>query len=200
MDKMKMTIAAVLLLVLSLAGCSSEEGPVVHDSQAITINAEGGVLCELVEGFEKDYYDVDELKSIVSEEISEFNKERLRSDAAQLVEIKKAGDNVRMSIQFATTSDFMEFGDGLLVYDTVTSARDAGYTFSGDLKDKNDEKITTKALSGLQDAHVVICDQIYTIETPYDIKYHSSGVSLAGKRTAVPEQGAKLPIVLILAK
>ncbi len=200
MDKMKTMIAVVLLLAVSLAGCGSEDAPSVHDGQAVTIDAEGTVLCELVESFDKDYYDADELKSIVSEEISEFNGERLRSDAAQLVDVKKTGDKVRMSIRFATTSDFMEFNDCLLLYDSVAAARDSGYTFSGDLTDKNGTKITSDALSRLQNAHVVICDDPYTIETPYDIKYCSGGIDLTGKHTAVPGAGVKLPMVLILNK
>ena len=200
MDRVRrIPFIAALLLAVILTGCGGEE-PVTHESQAITIDSEGTVLCEFVEDFSEDYYDVEELKNMVSAEIAGFNSDRLRDDAAELVETEKKDGSVRMSIKFATTSDFMEFNDCLLVYDSVSSARDSGYTFSGDLKDREGNRITSDELAKLQNAHVVICDAAYTVETPYDIKFRSGGINLTGKHTAVPDAGVKLPMVLILSK
>ena len=98
MDRVRrIPFIAALLLAVILTGCGGEE-PVTHESQAITIDSEGTVLCEFVEDFSEDYYDVEELKNMVSAEIAGFNSDRLRDDAAELVETEKKDGSVALTV------------------------------------------------------------------------------------------------------
>lgn len=188
-------------LTLLTAGCADKgrESDTLYGSTFLAIDQEGKIRYDIVEDFEKSYYDVSELQRLTQDEVDQFNREGTRG-SVELGDVVKEGDRVRMTLRMSDADTWSDFMESSLIYDTVAAVRLNGTTFSSDMRDENGDRITTEALADLQEAHVIISSEAQIIETPYSIRYHSRGLNMDGKYAVVPEEDAVLPIVLILSK
>ena len=75
---MKKTIRLLLVLVLSalfITGCSKETVYVPITGNTIEVTEGDELIGYLVEPFDKEYYDINELATMVETEIAEYNAE-----------------------------------------------------------------------------------------------------------------------------
>ncbi|MCR5357222.1 MAG: hypothetical protein K6E63_07435, partial [Lachnospiraceae bacterium] len=116
------------------AGCSKGEE---LSETTVSIDNKGVITHSIVESFDKDYYNEDELRSIIDAEVEEYGKER-EKDCAKLesLEIKDGTATARM--RFATYSDYAGFNDVDFFYGTVEEAIEKDYPTDVTLKSRND--------------------------------------------------------------
>lgn len=99
-------IIALLCVVLSAtAGCGSVRA---IDVTTIVLNDDGSVTSVVVEDFEADYYDVEELKAQVEDEAGAYNL-RQGEDRVKISECKADKGTVRLVMEYMAPEDYAAF-------------------------------------------------------------------------------------------
>lgn len=118
-----MLLAVCMMFVMT--ACSF--GGKTFTEDTIVIGKKGTVEGVIVEEFDKDYYNQDELNQMITDEISAYNG---GGEAVTLEKFEMTEDNkVYVSINYQTPADYKEFNEKELFVGTVLDAYNAGYTF-----------------------------------------------------------------------
>lgn len=189
--------AAAILLTALLTACG-EKSPEVT---SVSIDKDGAVTNVIYEEFDKDYYDVSELESMVGSEIDSYNSEfispRITLDGVELIDDSAF---VKVSMTFKDASDFSSFNEEKVFYGTIEEAIDAGYEVSKGLVDRGGDALSEDFLDEHKDNHIVITTDKANFITPYKIRYMSKGVVLLSDKEAVLEDTTGESVQLLLTK
>ena len=189
--------AAAILLTALLTACG-EKSPEVT---SVSIDKDGAVTNVIYEEFDKDYYDVSELESMVGSEIDSYNSEfispRITLDGVELID---DGAFVKVSMTFKDASDFSSFNEEKVFYGTIEEAIDAGYEVSKGLVDRGGDALSEDFLDEHKDNHIGITTDKANFITPYKIRYMSKGVVLLSDKEAVLEDTTGESVQLLLTK
>lgn len=192
MHKKSMVLCSILILLTGVfTACGAKGSKVEVESTTICIDEDGTVTHKIVEPFEKDYYNVDALSSMVEEEIREYNEEK-GSEAVKLIsaeEITDENENVRkalVTITYASAEDYQEFNGKLLFYGTVAQAIDAGYDVNVSLKSIKDEtkQIGREEIEAMGSSYMVIYEEDAQISLTKQILYTNPECEVKGKYMA----------------
>ena len=184
MKKIKMLLLTGSLSCL-LCACSMLVGEV--DTTTVSFNKDGAVTETIVEDFSQPYYDMGELKSDISSEISAYNTNAGEEDAVVLGEVKLDDDKtIRVEMKFKSYADYKVFNEKELFWGTVAEAYSAGYEFTS-MRDVNQEGVVLSAGDVLEkgDMHMVILEEAQQVIVPGKISYISDGVSVIEEKRAV---------------
>ena len=169
-------ILIVMMIVLPLTGCSDEEKD--YAETTITVEKKGRVRERIVDTFDKDYYNIEELKSEFSDSVSQYN-ETIGGEEIRLKNIEMKDSRVYVDLEFTGPSDYENFVGEKLFVGTIADAYDNGYTMDVVLKgvDKGD-KIDKIKIMGMSDSSIVIMSEHARIRTFRDIAYVSANVDV----------------------
>lgn len=125
MKKRGLLLTAALMLVLGGCGFSKDV-----DTTTLIVDKKGEVTEAIVEDFDKDYYNADELKQEIEGTIRTYNSSA-GGEKAALDDFKKdEGTNVlKVRISYATAADYTQMNERELFCGTVSDAYNAGYQF-----------------------------------------------------------------------
>ena len=141
LKKKIISLLMVMTIALTFVGCDNKVGDIALEKgqTAIHISKDGKVQYGVAESFDKDYYDKNELKSTVENEVDEFNSDSDASgkDALSLKSMDVKKDVATMIMEFASTTDF---GTYILKYNNP----DKGTFYIGDISDNEDCEIKGK--------------------------------------------------------
>ena len=102
---MKKFISVCLVcFCLFLAGCSEQ----VPEENTIAVDKKGVVTYTVVEDFEKDFYDAEELQSDIEKEIADYNQ-KFGSDPLTLKSFEAEDGKAVMQLQFAEARYYEEY-------------------------------------------------------------------------------------------
>ena len=169
-------ILIVMMIVLPLTACSDEEKD--YAETTITVEKKGRVRERIVDTFDKDYYNIEELKSEFSDSVSQYN-ETIGGEEIRLKNIEMKDSRVYVDLEFTGPSDYENFVGEKLFVGTIADAYDNGYTMDVVLKgvDKGD-KIDKIKIMGMSDSSIVIMSEHARIRTFRDIAYVSANVDV----------------------
>lgn len=121
----KILLYAILALCLVFAvGCKKKNRVITADeveSNTILVKNNGTVQAATVETFDKNYYNLDELKSFVTEEINKYNQKNGQDSIVMDSLTLKDGN----AIMILTYSDMKHYNAFNKVESTLTTAADA---------------------------------------------------------------------------
>lgn len=187
MQKWK-TILIIMAAAGIVAGCGNF-GTKAPEMSTISIQKDGKIQQTIVDQFERNYYDADELEKMTQEKIERF------SDGKENIICESVEENDGMIIvkmTYQTDSDYTDFNNRELFYGTVSDASAQGYSLP-DLVSKDGTSISETELSGISGNHVVIIQTAAGEELDvnvYDkILYTSENITLSGKKDAIIEAG-----------
>lgn len=182
MNKRIFEIFILVFALLSLAGCSSEEED--FEETTIRVGRKGKVTENIVEPFDKDYYDINELSVEFNDSVSKYN-ESIGSDEIRLKKIELADSKVYVDLDFNGPSDYERFIGEKLFVGTISDAYDNGYTMDVVLKGtKSGDKIGKVQIMGMKDKDIIILSEHVRIKTFRDIAYVSANVDVLDSREA----------------
>lgn len=94
------SLLLILLIILSV-GCGNKNKKIVFEPEVSSVYVcdDGTLLCAMVEDFAESYYDIDELKTFVAEQVVSFNEEAAGISAAYDTEESEADDNLPIAIK-----------------------------------------------------------------------------------------------------
>ena len=186
------------MLATALAGCGGQEDVPITQT-TLTIDSSGAVRYEIVEPFDRDYYDEEELARLAREEVSDYDL-RNGAERVRLEGVEVSDGMLHMVLTFDTASDFSHFTMVSLTYTTLSEAR--SLTTGADVRLVDDEGVSS-TISGLDldgDRHVIISQEPAQIRAPYRVRYRSDNTELTGRNIVTPLDEESLPVVVVLDK
>ena len=159
----KKYLALALPVVLFLTGCAGE--PSVS---TLTISKEGEVKSYIVEEFAAPYYDAEELKSNVLDDILYAN-EQLKQTAIELTGYELVEGVLHATIEYQSTKAYEEFNEETLYVGLWEEAVNEGYEIDAAIENDN--------------YHVAVFTEPVDVKVPKKILYVSDGLQKTGKKT-----------------
>lgn len=181
--KVPTIMSAIMLSVYLLTGCGNGKSTPSADLDTIFIKKDGTIEHMIIDRFDKDYYNIDELAVKAQEKIDRC------SDGEDDIVLKSAEENdgrIVVEIIYKTGEAYKLFNNRQIFYGTVAEASEMGYSirniFSEDGTAMNDPE-------QIWENHIVII-QTKTGEkldvNVYDkILYTSGNITCAGKNDAI---------------
>ena len=172
----KRIIVIMTAVLVCLSACAEAEGD--YAESTIVVAKKGRISERIIENFDKDYYNLDELKSEFESSVSQYN-ENIGGEEIRLKKVELNGTLL------TGPSDYENFTGERLFVGTVKDAYDNGYTMDVTLKGvENGDKIEKVQIMGLSDKSIVILSEHVRVRTFDDIAYVSANVDVVGDNEA----------------
>ncbi|MBP3459009.1 MAG: hypothetical protein J6K58_07355 [Lachnospiraceae bacterium] len=193
--KKKRLLLAVTCLTLLLGGCAFGEDV---DTTTIIVDKKGTVVESIVEDFDKDYYNADDLEGMITKEIQDYNStaggEKVKLDSFELTE---DGKQVKVKIQYGSADDYKQMNERELFCGTVSDAYNAGYEFVSMTDQETGAAVSQGEVLELGNKKIVISEEALDIRVSGKITHVSEGITVKDHKTAVlPDDGEKLSYVI----
>ena len=180
--------AAVLLfgmicMSILLIGCGKSKMPQDLSVPAVSVTEKGKVSLYLVEDFDKSYYHLSELETMIDAELEAFNQSHAGEEAAitklSLSELEAEGHKVALLLEFRDASCYRDYTGTDLFYGTVSQAHSAGYDLGKDLSSAKDGTILGMTeLLEMGNDKILIVEGDFRIFGPGKVKYVSAAAVL----------------------
>lgn len=206
-------IAGWMLCLFMLAGCGAAKIPDTVTDASLIIDRDGGITSYIAGVFDRDYYDINDLKKMAQEEVAAYNTANQKGERALVVlkEVQASengGQSVLVSYSYDSAATYQDYTGHQLFYGTVEEAGKAGYQFEElnqmlyDTKGKN--SIVSKELSAANMAkkHVILLAEGMRVYCPYKVAYISESAEVMedgsiGTAGVMPEE---YPVIIVLDK
>lgn len=177
-------LSVMVLMVVSLAGCKKGNVSIKTseiETNTMLIKSDGTIQAAVVETFEKDYYDLSELKIFINESVSKYNQKTGKENAVVLDSLDKKKGNAVMVLNYDNMEDYAQFNEVEAQNLTSLSSEDMD-KIPDVLKSADGEKeIKKDDLLSMDDVKVVILNEDYHLILPENIQYYSGG-EVTGKK------------------
>lgn len=159
----KKYLALALLVILFLTGCAGKPGV-----STLIISKEGEVKSYIIEEFAAPYYDAEELKSNVLNDILHAN-EQLKQTAIELTSYELVEGVLSATIEYQSAKAYEDFNEETLYVGLWEEAVAEGYKIDAAIENDN--------------YHIVIFTEPVDVKVPKKIVYVSDGLQKTGKKT-----------------
>lgn len=205
--KRYMSLLLIGVLLLSLTACGK---PLKVDQNTIYVQKKGKIISAIVQKFDKDYYDAEELNAYVNERVEAYVSTH-EKDSVKVEEFSVEEGVARLNVQYAGYADYAALNEVELFAGTVPQALAEGYDFNDDFVKVEDGALGAKAtkdeIIALADYKVVILSEKLDVKVDGTIAYASAAnTSLSAKDTVsitMPEDamdGEELSLTYIIYK
>lgn len=198
MGRMK-RIIGILLVSMALCGCGEMGGSQGTGLESADIPAgigaeievlkDGSIVETITEEFAKEYYDAENLKNMLMEEVEDFNR-NLSEGSVTVDEFESADGKLMVKMKYPSSEAYSAYNTDTynhktLFVGTVVQAKEAGYTFDVPLTDAKGEKtIGEDEILGMENSKIVIAESPSQVKIPGKIQYVGENVEALGKNKA----------------
>lgn len=151
--------AACLAIGLLMTGMTACTMPEAEEGTTVSVSKDGTVTCNIVEGFDKPYYDQEELKQMILSEVADYNREAEGANiSVEKIEIENSLATVVMN--YASAKDYADFHGKTFFLGTAKEAKEAGYDLNTVLSSTEDEleTIGMSDMLAMTDYQILITD------------------------------------------
>lgn len=180
MQKWKLPLC-VMTAACILTGCGSLSAA---DTNMVSVKKDGRIEQTIVEPFERNYYNLDELKVMAQDKIEQFSHgtENIVCD-----KMEEKNGNIIVKMTYLTGDDYTEFNHRELFCGTVAQAAERGYSFQDAVTEEGVD-ISAEQLSEANDKQVVVFQtkegEEMDVEVYGKILYTSGNIILSDKKVA----------------
>ena len=183
----RMIACGVFILAMSFAlgGCQKSDSWEKWTTQQTSLEKNGQVICCVVDSFDKNFYNVEELSGMAVEEASAFNASHKSGSTTPVVveEVKKIGEAenyVRVVYRFDKVESYSTFFGETFLYKTLEDESIQKYLYTGAVltDGKKDFVMDAENKSKYAKKHVVVTDAKTVLHLPCEVLCFSSGVVL----------------------
>lgn len=185
MSRYRKAGVCLLLCMCMFTGCGQAKLPEEVEVDTISVDKDGVVNSYLVRDFDKDYYNIDDLRSMAVEEAAAYNTQKaVGNNTPVTVEnvdlITGAGTRARVEYTYSSGEMFSDFSENDLFYGTVEFAIASGeWKASALVAVKDSAEVTGEMITEkYSDKHLIITDAKAMIYCPYQVLCFSKGAVL----------------------
>lgn len=171
-------LSVMVLMIVALAGCKKGNVSIKTseiEANTMLIKSDGVVQVATVEEFNESYYDLDELKEFINENLTEFNQEVGNETAIVLDSLEKKDGNAIMVLEYANMDYYAQFNEVEAVLLTEITSDGLAKLPDTLLNAKEDGSISKSDLTSIEDAKAVILNEAYHLIVSENITYYSNG-------------------------
>ncbi len=216
-----MSVVLMLSLVLSLTGCSGKNKEIVFkpEASAVYVCDDGTVLGATVEEFGESYYDIEELKAFVEEQVIAYNTEKAGVSEAYEPESKDSDEDIELPISikdcytennnavlilacddysdYYEINNLYEYSDVITSVDTTTvkAMKEVGESINSGMFKADGSAVAVDKVMKKNKYHVVKVSGTGTVYVQGIIKYVSADVVVNEGATTATVSGTESYIV-----
>ena len=183
-----------LIMTVCLTGCSETFEPT---ESTIFVASEGNVKSAIMESFDKDYYDFDELFEDVEKAVKSYNLD-VNEERIKVESLTQGNDEVTLIMEYQDADCYSSFNEVLLFTGTYAEAIAAGY-IPQELYDAQGQGVAAEEES-LKELNVVVTEESVCLQTSGKIKYVSDNVTILDKKQAKAMEAGKTHPAFVLYK
>ena len=182
---------AVLMLCLTACGSGTDAGET--DMNSLTLAKNGSVENTIVESFDKEYYDLEGLNTMIGDSIEQYCTQNPTAEIT-LTRSEVTDDKVKVNMKYDSAATYMGYNSELLFVGTVQEALVSA-------RDETD-RIGKQELLEMGEHHIVLMEIPDSMENGLrlecygDILYVGDNISVVSKKTADIEQTQGVSVVV----
>ena len=178
------TVFLLMLLMLTLlTGCEKKDED--YAETAIIIGSKGIITNEIVEPFDKSYYDEEELRNTIDKELALYCQNSGNEDSCMLDSLSVTDSVATARIEFRDYEAYAGFNEVDFYYGTVEEAMQKGYTSDVTLKSAVDETtISRYEFESLAESSIVVVSEPVLVKLPGRIAYTTANIDVIDKNLA----------------
>lgn len=174
----RIMIAVTLGVICCLAGCNAEKG---IETTTLILQEDGSIAHTIVESFDRNYYDADELSAMANQKIEDYEG----TVVCESVETKD--DKVIVKMTYGTGNDYTGFNNREFFSGTVEEADAKGYRFEN-MVDKDGVGLSGDIKGAYLQNHILAVQtgagEELSVSVYGKILCVSSNVTISGKKEA----------------
>lgn len=181
--KGKALIFLASLITCLMTGCFGGNDDL--NDTTLSISSKGEITHHIVESFDKSYYNEDELRTGINEQIEEYCNEKGDDSLIKLKDLKILDGVATADLIFKDYSDYAAFNEVDLFYGTIEEAIAADYPTDVTLKSVDDDETIGKyEFEALANNKIIVTGESLIIKTPGKIAYTTANIDVIDKSTA----------------
>jgi len=178
-------------LFLFICGC----GKPSYDTNTLVFNKDGSFNEYLVEDFDTEIYNFDELKQDTESFIADYNGSHKYS--IELISLETSEGYVRSNIKYADDDAYYDFNNLPLFYGTLSKALNAGYSLSAPVFGTDGgDSVNVATNKELSDSHIIILNIATDVNTYSDIKYATDNVKVSDDHKKATVEGGSTAYIV----
>lgn len=181
-------ILIIMIMACMLAGCGGEKIP---DRNTVSIQKDGTIRQTIVDQFEPEYYDIEELNAMAQSKIAQLGG----AESAIVCDSMKAEDGrIVVQMTYQTDTDYRNFNNREIFNGTVSEASAQGYTFQN-LVGTDGVAVGAEVISSAGEDRVIFIQtkagEELDVNVYGKIVYASENIALSGQKNAAISAGEK---------
>lgn len=209
----QISMAGLIAVVMLLSACGAAKVPDVIENSSLIIKEDGSVTAHVVDLFDKEYYQLDELSRMASQEVAAFNTSHSGTtrEAIELEKVERLEGNpdaVIVSMQYDGAESYEEYNGKMLFFGTIAEAENAGYDFSKMnqvlYNPKRDKSMVSSELAGedMEKKHVILLAEQTRVYAPLKVAYMSENAKALedGSIDTAGISDEEYPVIIVLDK
>lgn len=170
-------ISAVCAMILS--GCSMKYSA---EENAVYVNKNGEVVSAIVESFDKEYYDADELQDMLEQSVVEYNAENGKN-SIEVDSFKLDNGVLKVIMNYLTWADYSNFNEVQFFAGELSDIQGKNYGKNISFISRDgSETVAFETIEG--DYRVVLVEEKIVVQTAGKIAYVSENMSVEGDKLA----------------
>lgn len=185
-------LSVMVIMIVALGGCKKGNVSIKTsqiEANTMLIKSDGVVQVATVEEFNESYYDLDELKTYINENLTEFNQSVGNETAVVLDALDKKDGNAIMVLEYANMEYYAEFNETEAKLLTTVTDSDLAELPDTLQSAQEEGSISKSELTTLEEAKVVILNEEYKLIVSDKIKYYTNGTLVDQKEIQTKDEG-----------
>ena len=173
---MKKWISALCLLAVTLllGGCGESFEP---SASCLYVQRDGKLTQAIVESFEKEYYSLEEFRSMMKKELGLYN-EMFGEEKITVKRLEEKNDTLYLLLDYVDSATYSEYNEVYCFIGTVEEALENGHSFNMVFKDAAYEEFTAAKATAKKSDHVIVLREEGMVQLEHPVKYVSNNVEV----------------------
>ena len=174
---MKKIISMCLLMVMSVLFFSGCNKSLNVDENTVYINKKGKVIGAVIENFDKDYYNAEELEQFIHSRVEEYTLKN-GEESVEIQDFSVESGIARLNMVYDGYSHYAGFNEIQMFVGSIPQAMAEGYDFSGEFRKVEDGELKSEVdkseVTSNFEYKVVILSEKVNVKVDGTILYVSS--------------------------
>lgn len=175
-----------LYLVLITVGSTACNLAAGEQQTEITVSKDGSVSIQIIESFDKPYYDEEDLRESILTKVASYNRSVGSGNiSVEKIEVNEQSAKVLMS--YLSSEDYAQFNKTVFFIGSPEEAEEAGYDLNTVLSGATDsmETIGMSDMLNMSDYRILITDSKIPITIDGKVEYLSNNVTVSNNKKTI---------------